>query len=856
LANEIWSFVSARVPICLLFLALAAADSAAQSRDSSQVVTPGTRYAMSGFGRIFWGDHYRDAWTTPIEVRRLNLRAFAGGLVPIKRGGGRQTKSLRLLGANGRLYSFRSIDKNPAAALPPVLRTSLAAEVLQDQISSQHPAGAIVCDPILQAAGVLHAKPQLVVMSDDTLLGEFREEFAGMLGMIEERPDESDDSLAAFAGAERVVSSEELLDKVLQSAETQVNSRALLNARLLDFFLGDWDRHFDQWRWARFGVDSASGWYPIPRDRDQVFSKLDGVFPHFAQWRMPTIVGFSEEYSSVFSLHWNSRDLDRQFLSALEQPVWDSVAGGITERLTDEVIESAVRLLPTELYEIDGPWLENALKQRRAALPDAAEKFYKLLAHEVEVHGTDLSEDLHITELSDGLVEITLTERSSHSPYFRRRFDPDETEEIRIRLHDSDDAVRITGGQLGLTVRIVGGKGDDTFRFESPATRIRLYDARGSNRIVGSPPPRTRIDERRYRQERHTAPRDWGKAVLPRGRIWYSSDYGFLFGGGIHDIRYGFRRDPYATKWSLLAALSTDGRYDLSIDYDYRAENSDLHFGLRSYATSFDVVNYYGTGNDSPELGSADYYEVKRTLFVIEPLVAVSNGEWFDIGFGPSMRYSQTRDNEGRYIATLPELYGTGGFGEVGLVLAAEIDTRRGMSLETLEHLEDLAGVGLEVDGSVFASAWDVESSYGTARAVARAYVPTGLIPHTVLALRAGGEKVWGDYPWFDAAYIGGLESLRGWRSDRFAGDASLFGSAEIRTLLTSIRVLMPHLFGIFGSVDGGKVWVDGESPGSWHVGYGGGIWLGFLGSRHLFSASYFEGDGSSRFYIDWGFAF
>jgi hypothetical protein len=813
---------------------------------------------MSGLGRVFWGDHYRDAWTTPIEVMVLDLRSFAGGLTPLKRGGGQQTKSLRLLGANGKTYSFRSIDKDPSAALPPVLRTTLAADVLQDQISSQHPVGALVCCALLEAAGILHARPQLVVMPDDSLLGEFREEFADMLGMIEERPDENDDSLAAFAGAERVIGSDELLDKISESPAHRVNARALLKARLIDLYVGDWDRHLDQWRWARFSADSAKGWYPIPRDRDQVFSRLDGVFPEIAQLRVPQLVGFSEEYSSIFSLHWNARELDRRFLAGLERPTWDSVIAEIVGAFTDSVIEQAVRRLPPEVYAVDGAWLETALKRRRSGFARAANDFYRLLADQVEVSGTDVSENLQLTQLPDGRLDISLTELvQGATPYFSRRFDPHETREIRILLHDGDDHVAVTGSQqLGMIVRIVGGAGDDTYQLDSPTTSVRIYDARGSNRVEGVAPGSTPIDGKRYRKNRRTAPRYWGSMQMPTGRMWYSTDFGLLVGGGISLHSYGFRKDPYATRSRVYAAGSTNGRYDLSIDHDIRTENSPLHTVFKLRATSFDVAYFYGFGNQASELGTSDLHSVQRGLFVFEPMLAVSRDHSLDFSFGPTIRYSKTWGNEGKFIATLPDLYGSGVFGEIGLALAARLDTRPDMSLEEIEQLEDLAGFGLTVEGSLFPTAWDVEHTYGQVEAVATAYIPTAVLPHTVLALRTGGETVLGEHPWFDAAYIGGLGSLRGWRSQRFAGDGALFGSAELRAYLTDFNFIMPQLLGIFGSVDGGRVWVDGDSPGGWHVGYGGGIWLGFLGSRNLFSASYFQGDGSSGFYVDWGFAF
>jgi hypothetical protein len=34
--------------------------------------------------------------------------------------------------------------------------------------------------------------------------------------------------------------------------------------------IGDWDRHYDQWRWAEYKKKGQVIYRPIPRDRDQV----------------------------------------------------------------------------------------------------------------------------------------------------------------------------------------------------------------------------------------------------------------------------------------------------------------------------------------------------------------------------------------------------------------------------------------------------------------------------------------------------------------------------------------------------------------------------------------------------------
>jgi hypothetical protein len=38
--------------------------------------------------------------------------------------------------------------------------------------------------------------------------------------------------------------------------------------------IGDWDRHYDQWRWAEYKKKGQVIYRPIPRDRDQAFQNL------------------------------------------------------------------------------------------------------------------------------------------------------------------------------------------------------------------------------------------------------------------------------------------------------------------------------------------------------------------------------------------------------------------------------------------------------------------------------------------------------------------------------------------------------------------------------------------------------
>src|SRR4249920_3916483 len=83
----------------------------------STTVVAGASYKASGLHEWLFGKHYRALWITPIRVEVLNLGTFAGGLTPVKEGGGLQTQALRFTGADGKEYAFRSVNKDASRLL-------------------------------------------------------------------------------------------------------------------------------------------------------------------------------------------------------------------------------------------------------------------------------------------------------------------------------------------------------------------------------------------------------------------------------------------------------------------------------------------------------------------------------------------------------------------------------------------------------------------------------------------------------------------------------------------------------------------------------------------------------------------
>ena len=136
------------------------------------------------------------------------------------------------------------------------------------------------------------------------------------------------------------------------------------------------------------------------------------------------------------------------------------------------------------------------------------------------------------------------------------------------------------------------------------------------------------------------------------------------------------------------------------------------------------------------------------------------------------------------------------------------------------------------------------------------AYLSPKMPMHPTLSFRVGGRKLWGDFPFFEAAFIGDRGTVRLGRENRYAGDASAYGSSELRFSLFRANIVVPTDVGIFGLADAGRVWLDGENSDKWHSAFGGGLWLGFLSQAGAVSAAVAASEERTRVYVQAGFGF
>jgi hypothetical protein len=818
---------------------------------SSSVRTRVTnRYNAGKLKQRWLGKNYRTVWAQEIDMPVFKLRDSVSSYKIIQRGGGFQTLSLRLQDSAGREYTLRSVDKYPEKALPEMLQKTFAESLVQDQISAAHPYAAIVIPTLAHAAGVYHANPKVVFVPNHPQLGIYRKDFANQVMLFEERAAGSGAGLDFFGNADKMISTAKLLEQVQKDNDNRVDQKFFLRSRLFDMWIGDWDRHEDQWRWAEFDEKKSKVYRPIPRDRDQAFFVNEGRIPKFiaAPFLLFQFEGFNDDIRWPSGLMFSGRFIDRKFLIELSKEDWLAVADDLTSRLTDAVIDSALHQWPDEIYKLHGEEIARKLKARRTLLKQSALAHYLFLSRVVSITGSDKSEKFEINNLENGNVVVSIyklnKQGEANKQIYEREFDKDETKEIRLYGLGADDQFILTGKSKDIKIRIIGGDGNDGVE-ASNSKQVEVYDVKNGISISDEAVVKNKtsnhanVNEYNWRDYRYNR-------TAPLVYLNYNVDDGVFLGAGVVAIRHGFRKQPFKSKHVLLGSYAintssfnfqydgtfTDilGTWDLKIDADIKAPNYVNNFFGWGNESVFDknIDEQPGIDVDRP----IDFYRVRFHEIKLQAQLMQKVGQWGFFRVGPAyQRIEVEAPSEDRLIgdyATSVDNLLEQGKDYGGITTTWGIDKRN-------HHFLTTRGVYLEQTSTVM-HGFNLPDF--TAHQVKLSFYQSFRFPAIVtFAARVGGGVNTGSYEFFNAQILDGKTELRGFRKTRFYGDKKLYFNNEVRIKLGSVQsYLFPAHVGILGFYDVGRVWYkneDGIDPTAssgksnvWHKGFGGGIWF------------------------------
>lgn len=824
------------VLFCSLLLCFSAQPWAQQTTilDSSQAgyrtVIAGKEYEASGMKAFWLGQDWRRVWTTPVRVRMLDLDTMKGGLTPMELGGGRQTKTLHVKDAQGKRWVLRSVNKTYTLALPEIARGTVVETIMNDQIATNHPYAALAVPKMAEAAGVYHANPQLFIIPYNPRLDSFNNIFANMLVMMEERPDKTHEGEATFGRPKDIDGSDKMVEKVTEDNDNIMDQHQYVKTRLFDMFLGDWGRHIDNWRWAEFDSGKLNVYRPVPKDRDQAWAKFQGLLLTIGK----TVGGLNELQTfgpTIKDIAWfnhTAMDLDRRFTNSLTRQVWVDSARALQRYLTDAVIENGVRQMPPEIVAVSGAEVIRNLKQRRDDLAAYADAYYGYLAQKVDIPGSEKHEYFEVLRKNDNetqinIFKITKEGKIKEDTLFSRTFLTNETKEVRLYGLDGNDRYHVEGQTNdGITVRIIGGEGNDSLYDASTVNgrthKTKFYDTNGTPLSV-TPETKIRLSDStfHYPFEDNFEFDHSGLSVAPGLDPYYR----IYVGAAWKKRTYGWREKPFKSEIKL--GLN----YSLSENtwHPYFTGEHPMLFGAwnLNYQLGYDGsrrFHYFGTGNETSfDVNDDRYYYLRTENFYAGAGLNKGIHKWHNIGF--NLNYDRVRviTDFNTYLTKPstnvdPESFEWKQFGTGELTYQY---TRLNDAVVPTKGLHF---------GTAAAYVFNLDEKKSFTRLTGNMGVYVPLFSTFSLFVNTGAATLNGEPEFYQQNNIGGNKTLRGYLRNRFYGNTVFYDQNELRWIPNVKSYLFNGKIGLIALYDIGRVWQPGETSGTWHTGYGAGLMI------------------------------
>jgi predicted MPP superfamily phosphohydrolase len=778
--------------------------------------------------RVMVGTNYRKEWSTPITMKVLNIQKEKGGLKIVSLGGGKQTKSLTLVDANGKEWKLRTIDKNPANAIPENFRNTIASDVVQDFISGSHPYAPLTIPPMTKALGLVTANPELFFVPDDPAFGYYRPLFANTVCMLEEKD--------PSRNGEETHSTYKVFDKLIEENDHRVDQPTVLRARLLDILIADFDRHFDQWKWATTDTGKGKLYYPIPKDRDQAYFRSNGVTLSLVSNRaLPMLKGFQYTIPRVNWLAWSARDFDRLFLTDLDANEWKKEIHDFQKTITDSLIKASVKKLPPKIFKIDSAFIVKRLISRRNRLEKRGMDYYRFLSRKVNIIGSNQKEYFKVSGIGKQLrVRVYARKNNNDTSFimYDRVFDPHVTKDIRLYGLNDDDKFEIDStARSKIRLLMIGGKGNDTFNIRGRVVNY-LYDLtteknfiehrRRTRNLFSSEPPVNYYNILGY---------NYPINRFPKIGLGYNQEDGVFAGVGFFRRTFGFRNLPYATDQRLgtLFALKQHAyRIIYKGEFNHFFRNNDALVNIDYVNPTLN--NFFGFGNKTkidPQ-HDIDFYRVRYNYVNAEILFRRRFFERLQVILGPVVfhYWNTPQDNNGKILQN-PSIIGLDS--ENVYSRKTYVGGKLAINFNNLNNeLFPTRGVQWNTEFVSMAGVTQLAKNYTDLTSDMTVYASISEAANFIMVGRFGGGHIFSkNFEYFQALNLGANNFLRGFRKTRFSGSSVAYNSFEARIKLINVKsYLFPGTLGLVMFNDVGRVWIKNESSTKWHDAFGGGFYF------------------------------
>ncbi len=815
-----------------------------------------------------FGDHYRELYGTKISAPTVLLDTLYGGLTPTRKGGGNQSRSLRLDDVNGKEYVMRALRKSATQYFQAVAFKDQYIEgqyedtytegLMLDFYTAAHPYTPFIIGTLADAVDIYHTNPILYYIPKQNALEHFNDDFGDELYMIEERTTSGHSDVKSFGYSDELISTDDLLKKLRKSDDNYVDEASYIKARLFDMLIGDWDRHQDQWRWAEFEDGKRKMYKPVPRDRDQAFSKFDGFLIKIATsitYDISMMQEYDDDIKNVKKFNISPYPLDIALINQSTYTNWETQVNFLQQHITDNIIDGAFNLLPEEINSETTTEIKSKLKKRLKNLPEIAKAYYEHIEKYAIVKGTDKDNWFDIERLENGKTSIkiyNIKDDEKGSLIHDKIYSKEKTKEIWIYGLDDKDVFVVNGNAKNvIPLKIIGGQNKDEFTIEN-GKKVTVYDFKSKNNTFNTTKGKRKlIDDYELNSYNYKKLKHHRNAIMPV--IGYNPDDGIKLGINNVFTTYGYERNPFTQQHTIKAAyyFATHG-FDLYYSGEFANVINNWNFLFEAKFTSPNYsINFYGMGNETVNLEDTfddDYHRVRMSAHAIYPSLKWIGRMGGEFSAGALYESIGIEKTEGRFIETQPNVDGNRNK-YLGAKASYKYENRDNEAFPTLGMIAKL-DLG-----------WKTNLTNGKNLAF---ITPTLAFAYkldtkgkVVLATKFNGNIIIGDsYEFYNAASIGGKNGLRGYRNQRFTGNQSYYQNTDLRFHLGNVKTkLVPLQIGLFGGFDYGRVWLKEENSTDWKTSYGGGFWLVGADMINL-NLSVFNSKEGTYFRFGLGFGF
>jgi hypothetical protein len=385
-------------------------------------------------------------------------------------------------------------------------------------------------------------------------------------------------------------------------------------------------------------------------------------------------------------------------------------------------------------------------------------------------------------------------------------------------------------------------------------TGINIFAVRGKNKItISASDVIVYKDNRPFKDEvERFEPRteDRGYDWRFRPVLNYNSDDGLILGGGPVLYKYSYGAVPFVFRMSLLGSYAfTAKSYSIKYTGDFYSVIKGTRINLDVQKTELAITRFFGSGNETvlnKDLDQSDFYKVGQELFYISPSFNIPLTKKTNVTVSPFYKYSDVSNNQNTLLGQNPSTYGIGSIKFLGLKSALVYDSRDNI-------IEPFKGIYAQVYGSYTPNIFLNNFGFSKAGIDLRSYVSTDSVKGFTFVIRAAGGKVWGNFPFYESMFLGGVNSLKGYSRERFAGDGVVLAQSEIRARLFRVNIILPGTLGIsvFGGV--GRAYLKGESSKRWNNSFGGSAWITYLNRAFNVGITVAKSDEGFKFFFGTG---